>query len=226
MRGTPPLLDQGRDWVGAGAGALFVVLTVVGLGVGGDHPLSTGPIEPIRSRFLTDPGPVAIQAGSYIQVIAVLLLVVFGARIARRLWIGDQPTLAAVGLAATVIAAGLVLMENALLSVLAFSVAADGDVGAIKALYALRHILLAYLYFPLALLAFALAVAALRAKLFPRWYGWSTAAFGVVLLSGGADVARSGFFMSQGDHWFYVLLLFVLWVLITSGLLLGRVRST
>jgi hypothetical protein len=48
----------------------------------------------------------------------------------------------------------------------------------------------------------------------------------VVLLSGGADVARSGFFMSQGNHWFYVLLLFVLWVLITSGLLLRRVRST
>ncbi len=203
-----------------------MILTVVGVGVGGDHPLSTGPIEPIRSRFLADPGPFAIQASNYIHMVADLLLVVFGARIARRLWIGNQATAAAVAIAATIIAAGVELIENALLSVLAFSVVADGDVGAIRALYALRHILLAYFYFPLALLAFALAVAALAGRLFPRWYGWSTAVFGAILLSGGADVARSGFFRSQGPYWFYTLLLFVLWVLITSGLLLRRVRSS
>lgn len=159
-------------------------------------------------------------------MVAVLLLVVFGARITRRLWMGGRPTLAALALAGIVIAAAVLLIENALLSVLAFSVAADGDVGAIRALYALRHILLAYVYFPLALVAFALAIAALSAGLFPRWYGWTTAALGAVLLSGGADVARSGFFSSQGDYWFYTLLLFVVWVLITSGLLVRRVRST
>jgi len=203
----------------------FVVLTVVGLGIGGSHPLSTGPIEPIKSSFLTSPGPFAIQAGSYIEAVAALLLVVFGASLAWRLWLGAQQMLALVAFGSVILAAGVTLLENSLLSVLAFSVAGDGDVGAIKALYALRHILLAYIYFPLALLAFALAIGTLAAGTFPRWYGWLTAVMGLVFLSGGADVARSGFFMSQGDHWFYVLNLFALWVLLTSGLLLRRTRA-
>lgn len=215
-------MKQNRDWVGAGAGFLFVVLSVVGTGVGGSHPRSTGPIEPILSRFLSDPGPFAIQAGSYIDSVATLLLVVFGASLALRLWLGGQRILAASAFGGVVLAAGISLMQDALLSVLAFSVAVDGDVGAIKALYALRHILLAYLYFPLALAALALGIGTLLARIFPRWYGWLTLVVGLNFLIGGADVDRTGLFRSQGNHWFYTLLLLALWVLLTSGLLLRR----
>lgn len=225
MQPASPGLKQNRDWVGAGAGFLFVVLTVVGTGIGGSHPMSTGPIEPIRSRFLSDPGPFAIQAGSYIHSVATLLLVVFGASLARRLWLGGHQILAVTVFGGVVLGAAINLIENALLSVLAFSVASDGDVGAIKALYALRHILLAYIYFPLALVAIALAIGTLLAGVFPRWYGWLTLVVGLVFLSGGADVDRSGFFRSQGAHWFYVLLLFALWVLLTSSLLLRRTKT-
>lgn len=201
-----------------------MVLTVVGLGIGGSHPLSTGPIEPIKSSFLSSPGPFAIQAGSYIESVAALLLVVFGASLAWRLWLGAQQMLALVAFGSVILASGLTLLENSLLSVLAFSVAGDGDVGPSKR-SALRHILLAYIYFPLALLAFALAIGTLAPATFPRWYGWLTAVMGLVFLSGGADVARSGFSRSPGDHWFYVLNLFALWVLLTSGLLLRRTRA-
>ncbi len=218
-------LKQNRDWIGAGAGFLFVVLTLVGLGIGGSHPLSTGPIEPIKSSFLSNPGPFAIQAGSYVESVAALLLVVFGASLARRLWLGAQQLLALVAFGSVILAAGVTLLENSLLSVLAFSVAADGDAGAIKALYALRHILLAYIYFPLALMAFSLAIGTLVAGVLPRWYGWLTAVIGLLFLSGGADVATSGFFMSQGNHWFLVLNLFAIWVLLTSGLLLRRIKA-
>ncbi len=130
-------MKQNRDWIGAGAGFLFVVLTVVGLSVGGNHPDATGPIEPIRSYFLAD--PFGIQAGSYIQAVAVLFLVVFGASIARRFWLAGKQLAAAVAFGAVLLAVGLDLIENALLSVLAFSVAGDGDAGAIKGLYALRQ---------------------------------------------------------------------------------------
>ena len=214
-----------RDWAGAAAGFLFVVLTAVGLGVGGDHPPSIGPVDVIKSRFLTDPGAFAIQAASYIQAVAILAFIVFGAKLSQRLWLGGQRWLAAVAFGGITLTACITLIENSLLSVLAFNVAADGDAGAIKALYSLRHILLTYIYFPEALLAFALAVGTLTAGVFPRWYGWLTAVLGLIFLSGGADLARTGFFSVQGDHWFYVLLLFSLWTLLTSGLLLTRART-
>jgi hypothetical protein len=217
-------LKASRDWLGAGAGFLFVLLTVAGLHFGGSHPSSIGPVEDIRSRFITDPGPLAIQVGSYFSALATLPFIVFAARIAQRLWIGEQQWVAAVVLSGAVLTAGIGLVENSLLSVLAYSVAGDGDAGAIKAVYGLRHVLLSYLYFPDALIAFAIAFGSLAAAVFARWYGWVTVVAGLIFVSGAADLARSGFFSVQGDHWFYVLIVYTVWILLTSALLLTRPR--
>ena len=218
-------MNPNRDWIGAGAGFLFVLLTVVGLGVGGSHPSSIGPVDDIRSRFVSDPGPFAIQAGSYIQALATLPLIVFAVRIAQRLWAGGQQWVAAVALSGAILTAGIGLIENSLLSVLAYSVASDGDAGAIKAVYGLRHILLSYVYFPDAVTAFAISFGSLAAGVFARWYGWITGLVGLILVSGGADLARSGFFSVQGDHWFYVLLIYTVWTLLTGAVLLTRPRT-
>lgn len=218
-------LKQNRDWIGATAGFLFILLSIVGLGVGGDHPSSIGPIEDIKSRFLSSPGPFAIQAASYIQVLSMLPFMVFGVRVTQRLWLGGQQWLAAVALSGAILTAAILLMENSLLSVLAYSVASDGDSGAIKALYGLRHILIVYVYVPEALTAFAIALSSVTATVFARWYGWLTGLVGLILVSGAADLARSGFFRVQGDHWFYVLLVYILWTLLTSGMLLTRPRA-
>ncbi len=218
------VLKPNRDWIGAGAGFIFVLLTLVGLGIGGSHPSSIGPVEDIRSRFISDPGPFAIQAGSYIQAFATLPFIVFAVRIAERLWIAGQQWVAAVALSGAILTAGIGLIENSLLSVLVYSVASDGDAGAIKAVYGLRHILLSYIYFPDALTAFAIAFGSLAASVFARWYGWITAVVGLIFVSGGADLARSGFFSVQGDHWFYVLLIYSVWTLLTSAILLTRPR--
>ena len=214
-----------RDWIGAGSGFLFVLLTVVAGAVGGDHPSSIGPIEDIKSRFLTNPGPLAIQAASYIQALSMLPFVVFGVRIAQRLWLAGQQWLAAIAFGGAILTAAIVLIDDSLLSVLAYSVAGDGDAGAIKAIYGLRHILIVYIYVPEAMTAFATAFGSLAAAVFSRWYGWLTALVGLLLLSGAADLGRTGFFSVQGDHWFYVLLIYALWTLLTSGMLLTRQKT-
>jgi hypothetical protein len=214
-----------RDWIGAGAGFLYVVLSIVGGAIGGDHPSSIGPIEDIKSRFLTNPGPFAIQAASYIAALAMLPFVVFGIRIAQRLWLGGQQWLAAAALSGAVLVAAIELIENSLLSVLAYSVASDGDAGAIKALYGLRHILIVYIYVPEAMIALAIAWASLAAGVFRRWYGWLSALMGLLLLGAAADLTRTGIFRVQGDVWFYTLLLLLLWTLLTSGMLLTRQRT-
>lgn len=215
-------MKEGRDWLGAGAGLAFIVLTVVGLGMGGSHPSSIGPIEEIKSRFLSSPGPFAIQTSSYIHAVASMVLVIWGVRVAWRLWDAGQQWPAAVAFAGVIVAAAINLLQNSLLSVLAFNIAASSDEGAIRGLYSLRHLLLSYVYFPEALMALAIALGSVVSGALPRWYGWLTAVIGLVFLSGGATLARTGFFSVQGDYWFYVLLLFAVWVLLTSTLLLGR----
>jgi len=148
----PPVMatasNANRDWVRGSAGFLFVLLTVVGVSVAGDHPSSIGLIDEIKSRFLAVPGPFATQAGSYVQALATLPLI--------------------------------------------------------------------------ALVALAIAFGSLSTAALARWYGWLMGVVGLVLLSGGADLARSGFFSVQGDHWFYLLLTFIVWMLLTSGMLLRR----
>ena len=218
----PPTLKQSRDWLGAGAGLAFVLLTTVGLAIGGSHPPSIGPIEDIKSRFVSYPGPFVIQAGSYIQSVAIMAFIVWGVRIVQRFWAAGLQWLAAVAFAGAVLTAAITLIENSLLSVLAFSVAADGDAGAIRAIYSLRHILLSYVYLPEALMSLGIAYGSVVTGVFPRWYGWLTAVIGLIFLSGGAALARTGFFSVQGDYWFYVLLLFSVWALLTSALLLRR----
>jgi len=75
------------------------------------------------------------------------------------------------------------------------------------------------------LLFLAIAYGSLAGNVFARWYAWLTAAVGVIFLTAGADLARTGFFRVQGDHWFCVLLVYSRWTLITSGILLTRQRA-
>jgi hypothetical protein len=117
------------------------------------------------------------------------------------------------------------LIDDSLLSVLAYSVANDGDAGAIRAIYSLRHILIVYIYVPEAMMAMAIAWASLASLVFARWYGWLSGLMGLLLLGGAADLARTGIFRVQGDVWFYILLLLLLWTLLTSGMLLTRQRT-
>jgi len=214
-----------RDWIGAGAGFLYIVLSIVSGAVGGDHPSSIGPIEDIKSRFLTNPGAFAIQASSYIDALAQLPFVVFGIRIAQRLWLGGPQWLAAAALSGAILVVAIELIDDSLLSVLAYSVANDGDAGAIKAIYGLRHILIVYIYIPEAMMALAIAVGTLATGVFARWYGWLSALMGLLLLGAAADLTRTGIFRVQGDVWFYTLLLLLLWTLLTSGMLLTRQRT-
>ena len=66
------------------------------------------------------------------------------------------------------------------------------DSGAIKALYDLRHILIVYVYVPEALTALAIAPSSVASAVRARWYGWLSALVGLILVSGAADLARTG----------------------------------
>lgn len=213
-----------RDWVGSGGGFLFVALTVVGLAVGGNHPDPTGSVQTIRAYFLHD--PFSIETGSYVQAVAAIPFVMFAVAIAGRLWLAGRQSVAAIAVAAAVLLAVLGLIENALLSVLAFDVASGGDDGAILALYSLRQpILLNYLYFPWALFAFALAIGSLTSRVLPRWYGWISIVMGILFLVGASDpfvIGTNGLLRIPSGVGFLLLVLEALWLLLTSGLLLGK----
>jgi hypothetical protein len=50
---------------------------------------------------------------------------------------------------------------------------------------------------PIAVLVAATAIASWRTLLFPRWWAWVSAAAAVVMVSGGATLAKTGFYRPE-----------------------------
>jgi hypothetical protein len=131
-------------------------------------------------------------------------------------------TLIATASAVTAGAVGLWLVVTA---ALAFGAGPGQDPGATQALYQVRYLAETFWSLPVAALTAATAVAALRGRVLPRWRGWFSAAAALAFLVGGADMARAGFFATDGDYGFLLFWLLPLWLLVTGIGLLRRPRA-
>jgi len=76
--------------------------------------------------------------------------------------------------------------------------------------------------FPLAILAGATALSAFKSGVFPLWYGAVGAIAALWFLVGSAAYASSGFFSPTGAFQWIGFLVFLVWVLVTSVLMLMR----
>jgi hypothetical protein len=79
--------------------------------------------------------------------------------------------------------------------------------------------------FPIAVLVAATAIAAWRTLLFPRWWAWVSGAAAVVMVSGGATLAKTGFYRPDGPWAFVTVIVFLVWTLVTSGWLAWRAAA-
>ncbi len=116
---------------------------------------------------------------------------------------------------------GYAVFATAVQTLLAFNLAKELDAGTVKALWEIEFTGFGFT-FPLAIVAGATSIAALRSRILPQWFG----ALGIVgalwFLVGGATYARTGFFSPDGAYGFIGFLAFLVWVLLTSILLLQR----
>lgn len=135
-----------------------------------------------------------------------------------------EPRLAAVAFGGGIVTAGLALAFAAIQATLAFDVAKQGDPAVVRALFDLNSLL--PFPFVLAVLVGATSIAALRSKALPRWYGLVGALVALVDLVGGTTFARTGFWSPTGGFGFiFVFLVFLGWLLVTSGLLVIKIGA-
>jgi hypothetical protein len=210
------------DRIAPGFGVVFAVLFLLGFLLIGDSPALDDPAEEIAAYYDDDRGKL------------LTVIVLFGLSIVAFLWFlgslvhtlrveANESRLAATVLGAGVVTTsmfgGIVLMNAGL----TFQIAEDGDAGVVAALYDLAWVASTLIAYPLAALVFAAGIGAMRGRLLPQWFGWTSAGGALVLLASGTTFARDGFWAPDGVYNAYITpLVFLGWVVVLSFLLLRR----
>lgn len=219
--------EQARPWarLTAAAGIAFIALTIPGLILPGSDPSPTGSLESIRAHFADN--RTGVLAGYYLQSLGMLCYLAFAAGLGGLVRRGGADPLGILGrlmLAGATGTVALTLVDTMAGSALASRVAADGDNGAVQALF-FFYMMVPLTALPSAVFLAAAAAGILRSGIAPRWLGWVALPPALGMLIGGA---------SLGDLYGpleYIgllggLMLFLLWLLVLSIVLLVRARAT
>ncbi|HWQ24934.1 MAG TPA: hypothetical protein VNK94_12575 [Gaiellaceae bacterium] len=201
-------------------GIVFVALIVVTFFVPTASPPSADdPAADVVAWF--DKHETALLTSGFLSGLALVFFVWFLGSLHRRLRDGGEPRLAVVAFGGGLLLAAVALLGIATQQYLAWGLAQDLDAETVRALWLLGFGGLAYA-FPLVVLVEAVAVASIRSGVFPRWYAGLAFLAGLWFAVGGAAYAGDGFFSPTGAYGFIGFLAFLVWVLVTSVLLLTR----
>ncbi|HXG76552.1 MAG TPA: hypothetical protein VNJ53_08280 [Gaiellaceae bacterium] len=199
-------------------GIVFVALIVVTFFVPAASPPSAeDPASDVVAWFADH--ETALLTSGYLSGLALVFFVWFLGSLQRRLTDGGEPRIAVVAFGGGLVLAGIAVIGNAISQYLAWGLARELDEETVRALWLLGFGGLAYA-FPLVVLVEATALAALRSKVFPQWYGALGFLAGLWYAIGGAAYANDGFFSPTGAYGFIGFLVFLVWVLLTSILML------
>lgn len=213
---------RARSWdrMAAGAGIGTVVLFVIGSVVVGDRPRVDDPTAELAAYYGDDRAN--LVAALILYGLGAVLFLWFAASLASTLYAYGQGRLAATALGAGILVVGgllLVLVTNGAAILLASD---DGDEGALEALHHLEWASEVVVAWPIAALIAATAAAAERTVLLPRWYAGLSGVAAVVLLLSGTIWAEDGFWAPDGAYGIVAFLLFLVWTVVTSVLLIRR----
>lgn len=216
--------DSWWERLGAWASVPFVALTVLGILLPGLPPTIEDPVGDVQQFFVESRGEVLV--GGYLVGLGLFFGLWFlgSLRSFLRRAEGGTGTTSAVAFGAGLVAVALALLATAVVNAAALRVAAADDPVAVLAMYDVDGLISALLWFPIAVLVAATSILAMRNGALPRWYGLAGPVLTLAFLTGAtATYQDDGPLASHGVYGFAVLLLFLLWVLVTGALILGRV---
>jgi MFS family permease len=197
---------------GALAGLVFVVLVVIAAFIAGTPPQPTDAPRKIH-EFYRDHER-ALKAGVFLSGVGAVAFLWFLVSLWSRL---REHRLAMMAVSGGVATIGFALVSAAITSTTALRI---GDLAPKQAkfFYSLQGIVIGMASFAIAALVAATSIAALRAKVFPAWLGWASAALALAWLVAGLGVAseQSALFI----YGFVILLVWLVWVLVISYFLL------
>lgn len=225
---TPPPVPARRSprdwpwerWIPV-TGVAFVVLLVITAFLPPKAPPEAKDLQDTIAAYYTD-HRTALLVAAYLAGLALIMFIWFTAYLARRLRDAGEARLGATVLVAGAATVGFAAVMDTVTTALSWRIAADTDPDTVKAIFEFQASLAARIWFPIAALILAVTAAEWRAQLRPLWYVAGSLVISLFLLVTAAAWAREGFFSPSGTPSmpFIAFILFLLWVLATSILLL------
>jgi hypothetical protein len=175
-------MTRSREWLVPLTGVGFVVLGIVSFIVGGEPKSADEPVREIVDFYVDNKD--SVQAGAFIGVAAILLLIFFGAYLRRVLHAaapGDEILSLVSFLGLVVVAVGFAIDTTILI---ALTEAAD-DINpiAVQSLQALWDNDFVPLVLGVLMFLWATGLSVIRTGVFPKWLGWVMIVFGVLGLT-------------------------------------------
>jgi hypothetical protein len=225
MHAERAVMGMSRERIGGIGGIVFVVLVIVATFIAPMPPKVSDSAEKITAYFADHRGVILLSG--YLGGLALIPAVLFIAALYALLrdTEGMSGGLALASFASALITGVFATMPSVLTSALAFT-GRDADAATMRGIYNLDQIAGTFIWFPLvAWLLFASLVMMRMGSGF-RWVGWLGILEAIVGLFSGASLARNGFFALGGILGLIGLLIFAIWVLATSILMLMQARRT
>ncbi len=206
----------------ATSGIAFVVLFVVSFFTATKPPDATDPNNQWVTYFLHHHRSTLISA--VLIGAAVMFFIWFAGSVGAALRNAGEPRLAAVAFGGGVATAAVGIVIGGLQGALSYRIAIDSPAN-VKAFVDVAYSMQTLISFPIAVLIGATAIASFRSGAFPRWWAQLSGLAAVVMVSGGAAPAHSGFYRPDGPWAFVTLIVFLVWTLVTSGWLVMRTHA-
>jgi hypothetical protein len=214
------MTDLRWERLGAATGIIFVLLGVLALVIGGQP----APDQDIVQVFVDNRERLLLQ--SFLVGVASIFFLWFLGSLRSYLHAAEGGTgrLSAVAFAGGILFMALGMFSLTVSYALARAMARLGDPDTSRAFYGLIIVASDLMFFPLVALTGASSLVILRTKALPGWLGWLGIVVAVLSLSRGtAFFVESGPFSSAGMLENVGIMAFMLWLLLTSILLVRRV---
>jgi hypothetical protein len=200
-------------WARAG-GIGFVLFAIAAFVVGGEPPMVSDSAEEVVSYY--DGERWQVLASSFLFVVGLILLLWFAGAIANALREKGEGRVGATLIAAVTAFVSLQIVLTGISAALAHSVAAEADPDVVRALNSLSWVLDMLAALPGAVFALTAAIGLRRAQMIPSWLSWAGVALAVLFILRSTTWARDGFWSPTGGYLFILIPLALLWILITS----------
>jgi hypothetical protein len=214
------MADPRWERLGAATGIVFVLLSLLALIIGG----SPGASPDVVQYFVDNRERALVQ--SFLAGVASIFFVWFlgSVRSYLRAAEGGTGRLSAVAFAGGIVTLGFLMFSLTVTTALADGMAENADPDTSRAFYALVIQASDLTFFPVVAFTGASALVILRTKALPAWLGWLGIGVAVLSLSRGtAFFVEVGPFSSAGVLESVAIMAFLLWLLLTSILLVRRV---
>jgi hypothetical protein len=215
-----------RGWTAdrwaASSGVLFAILSVVCGVLPGEPADYNASASDLSSYFSDKHAELTVQTVG--NGVLLVLLLWFMSSFAGMFRDVGQRRLSTVMYGATVAGIAVVAIADSI-TIAAVQLNPVLDDSSMQALYGVGWFMYHRVFWLLAALALATGLATLRSGAFPQWFAWLSFAGVILFLIGGVSVRMYGFFSPNGEGGFIAFLVFSLWILVASVLLVRKLGT-